>query len=69
MNISPTYNIVDYLPDLATHLAGQNIQSQISAAVLHQIQQQQEIQAAGIVKMMNATASLTGAGQIIDKFA
>ncbi len=69
MDLSPSNSIVNYVPDLANHLASQNIQTQISVAVLRQIQQQQENQAMGIIKMINASVSLTGTGQIIDKFA
>lgn len=54
---------------MATDMKNEDVQSQISAAVLKQIQRQQEMQAAGLIQMINNSTSLSGTGKIIDRSA
>jgi hypothetical protein len=57
--------------DTASGIKSEQVMSEISMAILKQIQDQQERQAAMLVKMINQTPipSLDGTGQIIDIYA
>ena len=47
-------------------MANGNIQNQLATAILRQALEQQRIQAQGLLKMIDATTSLSGTGQVID---
>lgn len=57
--------------DTASGIKSEQVMSEISMAILKQIQDQQERQAAMLVKMINQTPtpSLDSTGQIIDVYA
>jgi len=57
--------------DTASGIKSEQVMSEISMAILKQIQDQQERQAAMLVKMINQTPipSLDGTGQNIDIYA
>jgi hypothetical protein len=57
--------------DTASGIKSEQVMSEISMAILKQIQDQQERQAAMLIKMINqtTTSSLDGTGQIIDVYA
>jgi hypothetical protein len=59
------------MADVASGIKSEQVMSEISMAILKQIQDQQERQAAMLVKMINQTPtpSLDGTGQIIDTYA
>lgn len=69
MDISSVNSMSDALASMASGMAGGNLQAQISTAVLKQAMQQQQTMADGLLKMINATASLSGTGKVVDILA
>lgn len=69
MDISSVNSMSDTLASMASSMTGGNLQAQISTAVLKQAMQQQQIMADGLLKMINATASLSGTGKVVDILA
>jgi len=66
MDVTSINSMTNSLADLASNMASGNIQNQLATAILRQALEQQRIQAQGLLKMINATASLCGTGQVID---
>jgi hypothetical protein len=56
----------DPLACLASNLSSDQVQLQLAVAVMKQIQEQQEAQAAGLLKMIHQTQSLNGTGRRVD---
>lgn len=67
MNISGT-SMEDVLASMATNRSNKQVQAEISAAVLKQQQEQQEIQAAALVEMIQSS-SLDGTGKLVNRSA
>ncbi len=69
MNVSGV-SMVDSLAQSFTEMSVSRIQQQIAVSVMKEIQDSQQEQAAAILKMMQQPSpSLTGTGQLIDRFA
>ena len=58
----------DVLASMATNRSNRQVQVEISAAVLKQQQEQQEIQAAALVEMIQSS-SLDGTGKLVNRSA
>lgn len=67
MNVSST-SMVSELAALATRQASQQVQADISLAVLKNLQDQQEVMGEALVKMINGT-TLDGTGRLVNRTA
>lgn len=65
MNISSA-SLTDALPMMASAMKEQDLQMQISVAVLKKMQDQQEQYAQSLIKMMSQNFSLDGTGSIVN---
>jgi hypothetical protein len=65
MNISSA-SLTDALPMMASAMKEQDLQMQISVAVLKKVQDQQEQYAQSLIKMMSQSFSLDGTGGIVN---
>lgn len=54
----------DGLAGMATKMSAQQVQQEIAAAIINQLQDQQELAAQGLLKMMEQ--SVTGKGRVVD---
>jgi hypothetical protein len=68
MNISGA-SFSDSLTRMASDMSSGQIQLRLAVAVMKQIQNQQELQATALIKMIQATPALDGTGQIANKAA
>lgn len=67
MNVSST-SMVSELAALATRQASQQVQADISLAVLKNLQDQQEVMGQALVKMISGT-TLDGTGRLVNRTA
>lgn len=65
MNISSA-SLSDALPVMASAMKEQDLQMQISVAVLKNVQDQQQQYAQALIKMMSQNFSLDGTGSIVN---
>lgn len=67
MNISGT-SMEDVLASMATSRSNKQVQTEIASAVLKQQQEQEQIQAAALVEMIQSS-SLDGTGKLVNRSA
>jgi hypothetical protein len=60
---------LDTLATMASEIQGAEMMAELEAAILKQIQDQQEMFGDALVNMINQSGSLNGSGQILDLFA
>ena len=65
MNISSA-SLTDALPMMASAMKEQDLQMQISVAVLKKVQDQQQQYAQALIQMMSRNFSLDGTGSIVN---
>ncbi len=65
MNI-PGISLSDSLANVATGMKSDSVSMQIAVAVMKQAQRQQQIQAEGLLKMIQNTPTLDGTGNIVN---